>query len=165
MGREIRCVPPNWQHPKDRHGNDEAMLDEHIDTAIESWLIEFDATRAAFATGEPVKYYDTFSEWLSENTPPDPTSYRPWKDEEATWYQVWQTVSEGSPVTPPFATQAELVDYLVKHGEMYGRNAGTGYSNEQAESFIYGDGYVPSMVIADGKIYSGIECASIKKTG
>jgi hypothetical protein len=26
------------------------------------------------------------------------------RDKEATWFQAWKTVTEGTPVTPPFAT-------------------------------------------------------------
>jgi hypothetical protein len=26
------------------------------------------------------------------------------KGKEATWFQAWETVTEGTPVTPPFAT-------------------------------------------------------------
>jgi hypothetical protein len=35
------------------------------------------------------------------------------QDKEATWFQAWETVTEGTPVTPPFATTDELVDYLA----------------------------------------------------
>lgn len=50
--------------------------------------------------------------------PPQRACYCPWKPEDATWLQVWETVSEGTPVTPPFATRQELVDYLVQHGDL-----------------------------------------------
>src|ERR1035437_1164735 len=31
-------------------------------------------------------------------------------------WQVWETVSEGSPITPVFATDVELIDWLVTEG-------------------------------------------------
>ena len=31
-------------------------------------------------------------------------------------WQVWETVSGGSPVTPVFASAEELIDYLVENG-------------------------------------------------
>lgn len=30
-------------------------------------------------------------------------------------YQMWETVSEGSPISPPFATKEELADWLGEH--------------------------------------------------
>lgn len=51
--------------------------------------------------------------------PPEREYYRSWKDEDATWFQVWETVSEGTPVTPPFATKEELIDYLVANGDFW----------------------------------------------
>lgn len=35
--------------------------------------------------------------WEWESNPPDRESYRPYKDEEGTWYQLYETVSEGTP--------------------------------------------------------------------
>jgi hypothetical protein len=31
-------------------------------------------------------------------------------------WQVWETVSEGAPITPVFATDEELIDWLVTEG-------------------------------------------------
>lgn len=67
-------------------------------------------------------------------------------------WQVWETVSEGSPVSPVFKTPDELIGWLI----------GKGYSRTAAEEFVK-DQWVPSMAVANGKIVSDIECAAIAK--
>jgi hypothetical protein len=107
MGREIRRVPANWEHPQ-----------------------------------------------------------------EMTWYQVYETVSEGTPVTPPFETQSELVEYLVANGDFWDqrcRKEGSSimecapWSRKQAEAFVYGPGWAPSLIstpetgLVTGVQYLGME--------
>lgn len=103
----------------------------------------------------------SFIAWHGEK-PDDPERYQNWEDHEATWYQVWETVSEGTPVTPPFATKEELVDYLVEHGDFWDqqrRKEGIKYMNsdpwdrETASRFVFGRGWMPSLAIVekDGK--------------
>jgi hypothetical protein len=67
-------------------------------------------------SGDLKLYPRGLADWLNDWGPPDPAYYRPWKDDEATWYQVWETESEGTPISPPFATREELVEYLVNNG-------------------------------------------------
>lgn len=154
MGREIRQVPPNWEHPTttDRWGNTgfQSMHDECFDARFELWLADFDRIRRGDLTDiERECYPRGLADWLlDEGQPVDPKYYRPWKDEEATWFQVWETVSEGSPVTPPFATKEELVDYLVKHGDFWSqKRMQPGYSREAAERFVMDTGWAPSMIV------------------
>ncbi len=60
---------------------------------------------------------------------------------------MWETVSEGSPVTPVFATAEELVCHLVIND---------GYSEQGARAFVK-SGWAPSMIGNDNGIVSGIE--------
>lgn len=169
MGREIRNVPPNWEHPKRdpnknpyQHKGLQPMYDQHFGDRLAEWLDEFDRIRAGDLSDiERECYASAFplAEWLQdEGQPPDPAYYRPWKDEEATWFQVWETVSEGTPVTPPFATKEELVNYLVEHGDFWQQKRWKegdrfmqpdppGYSREAAEKFVMGSGWAPSFVV------------------
>ena len=158
MGREVRMVPPNWAHPERdpeknqyRHKGLQPMYDERFDDRFAEWLADFDRVRAGNLNEIERECYTSdfpLAEWLlDEGTPLDPTYYRPWHDEEATWFQVWETVSEGTPVTPPFATQAELVDYLVANGDEWDRKRGHGgWPRAAAEQFV-GRGWSPSMVV------------------
>ncbi len=137
MGREIRRVPPNWVHP--RHdaetasreaqvGNFRPMFDEDFETAAEEWL----ENCLLWSKGKhpdqqskdriEYKYY-----WQWSGNPPDEDYYRPkWSPEEATHYQVYETVSEGTPVTPPFAAKELLIEYLVQHGDFWDQKRGYG---------------------------------------
>lgn len=67
-------------------------------------------------------------------------------------WQVWETVSEGSPITPVFATREALVDHLVEGGDGWDRKRGeAGWSRDNAESFV-GDGWAPSLITGNGVI-------------
>lgn len=71
---------------------------------------------------------------------------------EGSWWQVWETVSEGSPVTPAFATAQELIDYLVEYGDAWDQKRGDGgWNRTSAENFV-GSGWSPSMVLEAGEI-------------
>src|SRR4051812_21301357 len=126
MGREIRQVPPNWQHPKTEKPNyatgqmEERYQPLHNRTYIEAlneWLKEHEAWERGENSGQ-VEYGHTKEEYPYYanygGDAPEVEYFRPnWKPDEMTWYQAYETVSEGTPVTPPFATQDELIDYLV----------------------------------------------------
>lgn len=178
MGREVRRVPPNWQHPtregsRDRHDY-QPMYKTRFDEALAEWLAEFDRIRRGEFKDYEAECYaaapNPLAAWLADyNAPPkDEGQWRPWTDEEATWFQVWETVSEGSPITPPFATKAELVEYLVRSGDFWRQAEGRGgYSREAATAFVE-DEWAPSMVLMkrpDGstEITMGIETAAMTK--
>jgi len=172
MGREIRMVPPNWQHPKDDHGNLRPMFGRNFDDVFADWLADFDRIRRGELTDIERECYgklgmNPLAEWLrDEGAPRAPGNYRPWRDDEAMWVQVWETVSEGTPVTPPFATKGELVDYLVTGGDDWDRKRGRGkrgrggYTRAQAEAFVDA-GWAPSFVMASGSMASGIEVSAM----
>lgn len=140
MGREIRRVPSDWQHPKRAmpYGFDYAPLfDKSYEEAIATWETE----RFKWDSGERPDTECTFEEWHGEK--PDPDYYRPaWSDEERTAFQIYETVSEGTPVSPVFATKEEAVEWVV---ENWGR------SWEAAEKFVEA-GWAPSFVMSGGHI-------------
>jgi hypothetical protein len=155
MGREIRKVPPNWVHPKNKNGHDQPMYDKTFEQAAQEWKDEF----AAWERGERPSYGGessrTLEFWEYNGPPPDDRAYyRPWKDEEATWFQVWQTVSEGSPVSPPFATMDELIQHLADHGDDW--DDGKGWGISRAKAFCE-DGYAPSWVVVGNAVMKGTE--------
>lgn len=171
MGREIRRVPPNWQHPKQENGRDQyqPLFNRHFSTAVKEWKDGF----AKWEAGERPDYCSSenknieFWEWDGE--PPDREYYRPYRDEEATWFQVYETVSEGTPVTPPFATAEELVEYLSKNGDFWdqarareGRIPSAPWGDEAARKFV-GCGWAPSMLVTAGKVYEPRNMGEIPK--
>jgi hypothetical protein len=163
MGREIRRVPANWEHPKRkcphepwRGGCSEAkangglcsqpLNDDDFDTALTEWLAGYELWKKG--EHEAQKDYPHWLEdkyWEYAGAPPDPEYYRP-KWETAEWYQVYETVSEGTPVTPPFATKEELIEYLVEHGDFWDQNRGDGGWNRKAAEHFVNAGYAPSLV-------------------
>lgn len=65
----------------------------------------------------------TFAEW--EGEPPDPAYYRPeWPDEERTHWQMYEDTSEGTPISPVFATPEECARWCADHGvSAFGRSS------------------------------------------
>jgi len=78
-------------------------------------------------------------------------------------WQVWETVSEGSPITPVFATSEALVDHLCTKGTHWKRPLPT---REAAEAFVK-SGWVTSMVMitspaGETRMYHDIESAVLQ---
>lgn len=61
------------------------------------------------------------------------------------WWQIWETVSEGSPITPAFATAEELATY-------YSNERGGSY--ESTLEWITGEAWLPSMILSGGTLRS-----------
>lgn len=96
-------------------------------------------------------------------------AYEAWEKTEppaGEGWQVWETVSEGSPVTPVLPTAEALVDYLCTVGDDWTRKSiakGDGHrhlpTREQAAAFVKA-GWVPSAMYGPGGFRQDIECAS-----
>ncbi len=176
MGRELRRVPPNWKHPKKNNRTwktemvYQPMFDEPYIDNITEWIKNHQLWLRGEHPDQKDKDWDTskykfYAEY--DGGPPDINYYRPdWEKEEMTWYQVYETVSEGTPVSPPFEKPEELIEYLVENGDFWDqkrREEGTSsmpcapWTRKQAESFVLGTGWAPSGIIANGKFMSGVE--------
>jgi len=68
-------------------------------------------------------------------------------------YQVWETVSEGSPISPVFATPEELARHMAT--TRWGADKGTSY--EQWMRFILGPGWAASMIGDANGIRTGVQ--------
>lgn len=181
MGREIRRVPANWDHPTRTHPYNgstdyQPMLDQSYEDAAAEWLADFDRIRGGNPDRLEAECYPSgVTHWASENVAPDPAYYRPWADDEAIWFQVWETVSEGTPVSPPFETEDELVEYLAQNGDFWdqkrctqpnwdtlwgGKPGVSAWGKERAERFVKNAGWAPSFVVTDGKVIDGVEAVT-----
>lgn len=157
MGREIRKVPPNWEHPKETTYNAlrrcsetdyKPLYDASYRERAERWMTNAIAWHNG--THEDAAEYKVnhpyFWEW--DGNPPDPESYRPeWPEGTATWFQMYETVSEGTPVTPPFSTLQELEDYLVEFGDEWDQKFGNGGWNRDNAKRFCSCGSAPSFVV------------------
>lgn len=152
MGREIRKVPSDWEHPcytvgdaprVDMVDEYQPLHDEDYETASEQWIADFALWQRGEHPNQPCAYCRYFWEY---DLPPDVEMHRSrkWTETEATHFQVYETVSEGTPVTPHFATKAELVDHLVQHGDSWDQDRG--WDQEAATKFVESE-WAPSLAI------------------
>jgi len=159
MSRELVRVPPNYEHPRiivERwNGPRWVMKPTFHHTSYEDALSEFEEKKARVGRGELDKYEEcyrgktseeTIANWLEDHSAPEKDWYRNWKVEDATWFQLWQTVTEGGPVSPAFETKEELVEYLVRYGdEFYDEEPRIRpWARDYATDFIMGVGWKPS---------------------
>lgn len=90
------------------------------------------------------------------DSPADEKAADEWKESEpptGDGWQLWETVSEGSPVSPVFATEEEFIAYLV----------GEGYSDHAAREFAK-VGWVMSGMSVGGKFASNIAVFDLPNT-
>ena len=143
VGREIRRGPKGWKHPRGGKGGFLSMHDQDHGSAAREWLARLkkwesgkDPNRKK-AGKDGIRYY-----WDWDAMPPDKERYRPKFDSKPVCYQIYETVSEGTPMlgenlpSPVFETLKRLIDWLVEQG----------YSRAVAEKFAE-QGNVPSAVI------------------
>jgi hypothetical protein len=163
MGREIRRVPPGWEHPRygpgrgrgrrkrggDREGQLRPCGDEDYETAARRWIEEFEQWQHGTHPSQPCEYAKYY--WDYANTPDEDTC-RPAFKEEPTHYQIYENVSEGTPVSPVFENLDQLKQWLVAMG----------YSEESAAGFAE-DGFAVSFVVTPGVgVEDGISHARVR---
>jgi hypothetical protein len=142
MGRDLRRVPPDWKHPTQRCQHwrlcDEAKRTGRCYQPMFDHTFEEGQKRRAECNDEPL-------------TEDDRPYYRPeWPEGSATAYQVYENVSEGTPVSPVFQTKEEVIAWLQ----------GQGHSLHAATKFVE-CGYAPSMVFSGGRSAIGIDVYDI----
>ena len=146
MGREIRRVPANWAHPKytedtatrrEQIGSYIPLLDDHAKA-----LKGFENDIAEKGLKEAIDYW---------GGGPQSKNYAQYDGKPLDWWQAYETVTEGTPVSPAFATPEELIEYLVNgdYWDQARRERGTstkqGYSRAAAEAFVR-SGWAPTMI-------------------
>lgn len=85
-------------------------------------------------------------------------AYELWQETqppEGEGFQIWETVSEGSPISPVFSTPEELARYMA--GREWGADKGSSY--EDWMRFIKRGGISLSMVIENGEMKTGPNAA------
>jgi hypothetical protein len=114
--REVRRVPPGWEHPKDERDRFQPMYDEPFVPVMQEWIAEFQAALrdgAADYNGDRI----SMETWLDDSPPPDPKYYRPdWPEESRTMLMMYECTSEGTPISPAFETPEALARWLTDTG-------------------------------------------------
>ncbi|WP_116364393.1 hypothetical protein [Parahaliea mediterranea] len=145
MGREVRMVPADWDHPKNEHGKYKPLYPPGYQRAAQEFMEKAQSEGLQEAV-----------EWFGGA--PDKDDYMPdWPDSERTHYMMYEDTSEGTPISPAFPTPEELARWL----------ADTGASSFGSQTATYDQwlpicrgGWAPSMVMTDGKLMSGVEFAA-----
>lgn len=91
---------------------------------------------------------------------PDPAGYMPVFDvpEDELGWCLYQTVSEGTPVTPVFATAEELVEHLCTIGEDYDQQP---YRRAAAETLVRTGSSFGSLAVVGGQVYDSAKDADL----
>jgi hypothetical protein len=139
MGREVRMVPKEWGHPKDRNGNYIPLLGSSFKEAyalwerrMKAWLDGYIITGLNDDEIEPKsKYSDkitTFEEWYGRE--PQPENYMPDFDEsETTHFQMYEDTSEGTPISPVFDSKEKLARWLYENNASFFGGKPTSYEH------------------------------------
>lgn len=131
MGREVRMVPEDWVHPKDFNtfGNELRLKPQHEGNfagGYETLAAEWDEAWQKWQEGyydayesdekwsrKPDEYADKTYTWYAGRRP-SPDDWMPvWPPEMKTHYMMYQNTSEGTPISPAFATPEELAHWLA----------------------------------------------------
>jgi hypothetical protein len=157
MGREIRMVPETWIHPK-KNGRYVPLFDGYKKT-LSDWIkgkeLWGEGLRDNFKGGVTKHDSDmTYEEWDGEK--PQPEDYMPeFPKGMATYYQMYETCSEGTPISPPMKTPEELARWLTDNeASAFGDMTAT-YENWLC---TIKKGGAPSMyILKDNTLISGVE--------
>jgi hypothetical protein len=136
MGREVRMVPPDWQHPKNKDGY-YVPLHEHMP-------YNADEITEGIRDG-----------WLDSDPPHYGCGVMPqWAENERTHFQMYETCSEGTPISPVMETKEELARWLADSGASAFADLTATY--EQWLATIE-QGSSVSAAIVGGRLVSGVE--------
>lgn len=167
MGREVRRVPKDWQHPKKKSFNYmqgreiesyQPMFDRPFGPEMDEWYAEWKSWEAGT---HPDRAGHDFPYWEWSGGPPDPAYFRPdWPEASRTHLMMYEDTSEGTPLSPAFETPEELARWLADNGaSAFGDMTAT---YDQWLATCKGS-WAPSMVIENGTMKSGVEFSAEHK--
>jgi len=140
MGREVRRVPATWEHPKE-DGRYKPLLEGYAAAKA-----EFEAKYKSEGLQAALDYF---------GQAPNQDDYMPdWTEDEKTHFQMYETCSEGTPISPVMATPEELAHWLADNGASA---FGSMTANYESWLRVCNGGYAPSAVVTDGVLKSGVE--------
>lgn len=168
MGREVRRVHKDWQHPRNDQGHhiplfDGRKLAEHTadwDVGAEKWEQGF---RRHYGDHTWVPKGDEceempYSEWAGER--PDPRDYMPeWSEEERTHLQMYENTTEGTPISPVMENPEDLARWLADN---YASASGIMTATYDQWLSMIGQGWAVSLVTVEGQLMSGVEASGRK---
>ena len=163
MSREVRRVPPNWEHPKNERGHLIPLFNGSFSKRAARW----DEEAAQWEKGFHCSFVDdkwkpktadmtgTFADWDGKR--PDEKDYMPdWSDTERTHYQMYESTTEGTPISPVMESPEVLARWLADNKASAGPYATATYGQWLA---MIKAGSSSSFVLnrGTGEITSGVE--------
>lgn len=164
MGREVRRVPADWQHPKQSHlglrGYEEHFKPLFPGEDYQEGVDEWDEGLAAWKRGEYPEYASaedcknlTYEQFAGQR--PHRDDYMPnWPEDQRTHLMMYETTTEGTPISPAFETPEELARWLTD-------NQASAFGGQTAsyEGWlrVARGGYAPSAVVTDAGVTSGVD--------
>lgn len=160
-------VPPGWRHPKSAEGKYIPLFKGSFTSADEDWNEGY----AAWQRGEIENYgaKDGESKWRPKSESalesvsytewaggrPSPDDYMPaFPEGSATMLCMYEDTTEGTPISPAFATPEELARWLAdNNASAFGGMTAT-YEQWLATCLA---GWSISVVIEGGRMMSGVE--------
>lgn len=144
MGREVRKVIANWQHPKDEY---EQRFKPLLNRDYKQEAADFLNLANEKGLQEAIDYY---------GCAPDESDYMPaWSNEEKTHLMMYENTSEGTPISPAFETPEELAKWFVENNASAFASQTASY---EAWLKLANGGYAVSMVITPSTgLISGVE--------
>ncbi len=144
MGREVRKVPADWQHPKDNITGKYKPLypGDGYETSAKRFMEKANADGLQEAI-----------DWFGQA--PDINNYMPnWPESERTHFMMYENTSEGTPISPAFKTPEELARWLADTGASAFGDSCASY--EDWLRVAQGD-YAPSMVVTARGVTNSVD--------
>lgn len=144
MGREVRRVPADWQHPKNEYDRYKPLYPGE----------KYPMDAAGFMEKANAEGLQEAIDWYGQA--PDQNDYMPnWPEAERTHYMMYEDTSEGTPISPAFATPEELARWLADTGASA---FGSQTASYEGWLRVAQGGYAPSAVsVGGGPLVSGVD--------
>lgn len=161
MGREIRRVPANWEHPKKKGNYIPLRADSYRERAAEwdeadaKWQQGLrDDWNGGWKPREADEQHMAYAEWAGER--PEEKDYMPdWAESERTHIQMYEDCTEGTPISPVMDTPEKLARWLADNGaSAFGGMTAT---YEQWLATIHAGYSIGMVVMGNGTLISGVE--------
>ena len=119
MSREVRRVPKDWEHPRDGSGRYVPLFCGGFKDLVEKWDMEAEMWNKGLCRYSEDEWKEkgpnqsgTYAEWAGLR--PEEKDYMPdWPEEECTHIQMYETSSEGTPISPVMETPEALARWLA----------------------------------------------------
>ncbi|MEE9611968.1 MAG: hypothetical protein V3W19_11985 [Desulfatiglandales bacterium] len=145
MGREVRRVPEDWNHPRDERTHNYTPLFD----GYKQELAEFQSRIDSHGLSDAIDYFGGGPQ--SEDYMPD------WHESERTHYMMYEDTSEGTPISPAMESPETLARWLADNGAS---SFGSGTATYDQWLSTCRGAWAPSMVMEGGALKSGVEFAA-----